>query len=61
MSAYIEELKDAIRNIHGVETTHVSNVPVKRRFSVSEGACFRCWGYYMSKSSAMGLQRIFLN
>ena len=32
MSAYIEELKDAIRHIHGVETTHVSSVPVKETF-----------------------------
>ena len=32
MSAYIEELKDAIRHIHGVETTHVSSVPVKEIF-----------------------------
>jgi hypothetical protein len=32
MSAYIEELKDAIRHIHGVETTHVSSVPVKEKF-----------------------------
>ena len=29
---YIEQLRDAIRRIHGVETTHVSSVPVKETF-----------------------------
>ena len=32
MSAYIEELRAAIRRIHGAETTHVSSVPVKETF-----------------------------
>ena len=30
--SYIEELREAIRYIHGVETTHVSSVPVKETF-----------------------------
>ena len=29
---YIEELKDAIRRLHGVESTHVESVPVKDTF-----------------------------
>ena len=29
---YINELREAIRKIHGVETTHVSSVPVKETF-----------------------------
>ena len=27
--SYIEELKDVIRRLHGVESTHVESVPVK--------------------------------
>jgi hypothetical protein len=30
--SHIEELREAIRYIHGVETTHVSSVPVKETF-----------------------------
>jgi aminoglycoside phosphotransferase (APT) family kinase protein len=29
---YIEELKDVIRKLHGVEATHVETVPVKETF-----------------------------
>jgi hypothetical protein len=29
---YIEELRDAIRKVHGVEATHVESVPVKESF-----------------------------
>jgi hypothetical protein len=29
---YIDELKDAIRKLHGVESTHVKSVPVKEVF-----------------------------
>ncbi|MHB2007164.1 MAG: hypothetical protein ACYCOX_03870 [Acidobacteriaceae bacterium] len=32
MNAYIEELKDVIRKLHGVESTHRSSVPVKEVF-----------------------------
>lgn len=31
--AYIEELKDVIRKLHGVESAHVSSVPVKEVFN----------------------------
>lgn len=29
---YIEELRDVIRKLHGVEATHVQSVPVKETF-----------------------------
>ena len=29
---YIEELRDVIRHLHGVESTHVESVPVKETF-----------------------------
>jgi len=29
---YIEELKDVIRKLHGVESTHIESVPVKETF-----------------------------
>lgn len=29
---YIEELRDVIRHLHGVESTHVKSVPVKETF-----------------------------
>jgi hypothetical protein len=29
---YIEELRDVIRHLHGVESTHVESVPVKEVF-----------------------------
>ena len=29
---YIEELKDSIRRLHGVESSHVETVPVKESF-----------------------------
>lgn len=29
---YIEELRDVIRRLHGVESTHVESVPVKEMF-----------------------------
>lgn len=32
MNAYLEELKDVIRKLHGVESTHRSSVPVKEVF-----------------------------
>jgi hypothetical protein len=32
MSAHIQELKDAIRHLHGVEATHIESVPVKETF-----------------------------
>ena len=31
--AYIEELRDVIRKLHGVESTHVTSVPVKETFN----------------------------
>jgi len=31
-SRYVEELKDVIRRLHGVEATHVESVPVKEMF-----------------------------
>lgn len=30
--SYIQELKDAIRKLHGVESTHVESVPIKEVF-----------------------------
>jgi aminoglycoside phosphotransferase (APT) family kinase protein len=30
--AYIEELRDVIRRLHGVESTHLESVPVKETF-----------------------------
>ncbi len=30
--SYIEELKEVIRRLHGVESTHVESVPVKETF-----------------------------
>lgn len=30
---YIEELKEAIRKLHGVESTHITSVPVKEVFN----------------------------
>ena len=32
MSAYLDELRDVIRRLHGVEATHVKSVPVKEMF-----------------------------
>lgn len=32
MSAYLEELRDVIRKLHGAEATHVASVPVKETF-----------------------------
>ena len=32
MSAYIEELRDVIRRLHGAEAKHVESVPVKEVF-----------------------------
>jgi hypothetical protein len=32
MAAYIEELKDVIRRLHGAEATHIESVPVKETF-----------------------------
>jgi len=32
MNAYIEELKDVIRRLHGAEATHVESVPVRESF-----------------------------
>lgn len=32
MSAYIDELRDVIRKLHGAEATHVKSVPVKEEF-----------------------------
>ena len=29
---YIEELRDVIRRLHGVESTHVESVPIKETF-----------------------------
>ena len=29
---HIEELRDVIRRLHGVESTHVASVPVKEMF-----------------------------
>ncbi len=31
-SKYIDELRDVIRHLHGVESTHVESVPVKEIF-----------------------------
>jgi hypothetical protein len=30
--SYIEELRDVIRRLHGVEATHIESVPVKETF-----------------------------
>jgi hypothetical protein len=30
--AYIEELRDVIRHLHGVESKHVESVPIKQTF-----------------------------
>jgi hypothetical protein len=30
--SYIEELKDVIRKLHGVESSHIESVPVKETF-----------------------------
>jgi hypothetical protein len=32
MKAYIEELRDAIRKLHGVESRHIESVSVKEEF-----------------------------
>ena len=32
MAAYLEELRDVIRRLHGAEATHVESVPVKESF-----------------------------
>jgi hypothetical protein len=32
ISSYIDELRDVIRRLHGVEATHVKSVPVKETF-----------------------------
>lgn len=32
MTSYIQELRDVIRRLHGVEATHVESVPVKETF-----------------------------
>ena len=32
MASYIEELKDTIRRLHGVDSTHVGTVPVVESF-----------------------------
>jgi len=29
---YIEELQDAIRRLHGVESSHIESVPIKDKF-----------------------------
>jgi hypothetical protein len=31
-SKYIDELRDVIRRLHGVESTHVESIPVKETF-----------------------------
>jgi hypothetical protein len=33
VTVYIEELKDVIRKLHGVESTHRQSVPVKEAFN----------------------------
>jgi hypothetical protein len=30
MSSYFDELRDVIRRLHGVESSHIESVPVKR-------------------------------
>jgi hypothetical protein len=32
MGTYIDELKDVIKRLHGVESTHVESVPIKEVF-----------------------------
>jgi len=32
VSKYLDELRDVIRHLHGVEATHVESVPVKEKF-----------------------------
>jgi hypothetical protein len=32
METYIEELRDVIRRLHGVESTHVESIPIKETF-----------------------------
>ena len=32
MTAYLDELRDVIRRLHGVESSHIESVPVKETF-----------------------------
>ena len=32
MSAYLDELRDVIRELHGAEATHIRSVPIKETF-----------------------------
>ena len=32
MGTYIEELKDVIKRLHGVDSTHVESIPIKEDF-----------------------------
>jgi len=32
MTAYLDELRDVIRHLHGVESSHLESVPVKEMF-----------------------------
>src|SRR3989475_12895269 len=32
VTAYIQELRDVIRHLHGAEATHIESVPVKEEF-----------------------------
>ena len=52
-SAYIEELREVIRHLHGVESKHVESVPVKETFqgkTVWEGVVevFELYGHPMA-------------
>jgi hypothetical protein len=33
VTPYIQELKDVIRKLHGVESTHITSVPIKEVFN----------------------------
>jgi hypothetical protein len=37
MSSYVDELRDAIRRLHGVESEHLKSVPVKEVFRGEAG------------------------
>ena len=42
---YIEELKEVIRKLHGVESTHRESVPVKEVFQGKDDMGRNCRGF----------------
>lgn len=50
---YIQELRDIIRRLHGVESTHVGSVPVKETFqgkTVWDGILWRVAAFVVVKA-----------